>query len=191
MPENKEVIKRFITGDPEAFDQIFESYYRKVYAFSLRNFRNKEDAEGAVQDVFYNLWKDRSKLEKVKDLEAWIFTICLNIIRKHFRKLSAEKKHLELFTDTYDISDNSTSIEVEYSDLIEKTDELIEKLPPRQKAIFLLSREESLSNKEISEKLHISVRTVDNHLSRAKIFLRKALVDRSILSLLFFYLFVN
>jgi len=191
MPEEKNILKRFKIGDPEAFDQIFEKYYRKVYAFSLSNFRNKEDAEETVQDVFYNLWKDRAKLKELNDLEAWIFSICFNIIRKHFRSLAVEKKHLKVFTESYLDSDNSTDIEVEYRDLLEKTDEIIEKLPPRQKSIYLLSRKESMSNLEISMKLNISVRTVDNQLTRAKSFIREGLLDGSILSLLYFYLFMN
>ena len=191
MPEEKEIIKRFKKGDPEAFDQIFEKYYRKVYAFSLSNFRNKEDAEEAVQDVFYNLWKDKAKFKELHDLEAWIFSICLNIIRKHFRKLAIEKKHLKAFTENYLDSDYSTDSEVEYRDLVEKTDQIIEKLPPRQKTIFLLSRIEYMSNHEISSKLNISVRTVDNQLSRAKAFIRERILDGSLLSLLYFCLFVN
>lgn len=191
MPEEKEILKRFKKGDPEAFDQIFEKYYRKVYAFSLSNFRNKEDAEEAVQDVFYNLWKDKAKLKELHDLEAWIFSICLNIIRKHFRKLAIEKKHLKSFTENYLDSDYSTDSEVEYQDLVEKTDQIIQKLPPRQKTIFQLSRLESMSNLEISTKLNISVRTVDNQLSRAKAFIKEGLLDGSLLSLLYFCLFVN
>ena len=56
MPQRENdsnLIEKVVKGDPAAFDQIFEKYHRKVYLFSLRNFRNKEDAEGAVQDVFY------------------------------------------------------------------------------------------------------------------------------------------
>lgn len=191
MSVKKEIIKRFKQGDPEAFDQIFEKYYRKVYAFSLSNLRNKEDAEGAVQDVFYNLWKDRAKLQELKDLEAWIFSICLNIIRKHFRRLAVEKKHLKTYAESYLDSYFTTDAEVEYRDLMEKTDEIIEKLPPRQKTIFLLSRREALSNLEISEKLNISVRTVDNQLTRARAFLRTSLMDGSILSILYITLFIN
>ena len=191
MPEEKNILKRFKEGDPDAFDQIFEKYYRKVYAFSLNNFRNKEDAEEAVQDVFYNLWKDRAKLKELKDLEAWIFSLCLNIIRKHFRKLAIEKKHLKVFTESSQDSNYSTDNEVEYRNLLEKTETIIEKLPPRQKTIFQLSRKESMSNLEISTKLKISVRTVDNQLSRANSFVRKALIDGSILSLLYFCLFID
>ncbi len=139
MPEEKEILKRFKKGDPEAFDQIFEKYYRKVYAFSLSNFRNKEDAEEAVQDVFYNLWKDKAKLKELHDLEAWIFSICLNIIRKHFRKLAIEKKHLKAFTENYLDSDYSTDSEVEYRDLVEKTDQIIKNYHPVRRPSFNLA----------------------------------------------------
>jgi RNA polymerase sigma-70 factor (family 1) len=191
VQEDKKILQKLNKGDPEAFDQIFENYYKKVYAFSLRNFRNKEDAEEAVQDVFYNLWKDRAKLKELKDLEAWIFSICLNIIRKHFRRLSLERKHIKAFTENYLDAEYSTDMEVEYRDLLVKTDEIIEKLPPRQKTIFLLSRKESLSNLEISRKLNISIRTVDNQLTRARAFLKESLLDGSLLSLLYFCLFIH
>lgn len=191
MQEEKKILRKFSEGEPDVFDKIFEEYYRKVYAFSLKNFRNKEDAEGAVQDVFYNLWKDRAKLKECKDLEAWIFTICLNIIRKHFRNLAVERKHLKVFSDHFLDRDNSTEIEVEYRDLLEKTDEIIENLPRRQRTIFQLSRKELMSNLEISQKLNISVRTVDNQLTRAKAFLREALVDGSLLTLLFFCIYIH
>ena len=55
-----DLIKGVMDGDPVAFEKIFEKYHRKVFAFALRSFRNTEDAEGAVQEVFYQLWKDRS-----------------------------------------------------------------------------------------------------------------------------------
>ena len=191
MPEDKKILQRFKKGDPAAFDQLFENYYKKVYIFSLKNFRNKEDAKEAVQDVFYNLWKDRAKLKELKDIEAWIFSICLNIIRKHFRRLATERKHLRVFAESYLDSDYSTDTEVEYRDLLEKTEKIIENLPLRQKTIFLLSRKESMSNLEISKTLNISVRTVDNQLTKSKAVIRKALVEGNLLSLLYFCLFIN
>jgi RNA polymerase sigma-70 factor (ECF subfamily) len=191
MPKEKNLTERFSEGDPAAFDQIFEKYYRKVYTFSLRNFRNKEDAEGATQEVFYNLWKDRTKLKDLKDLEAWIFSVCLNIIRKHFRKLAVERKHIKVLIESSQDRDYSTDDDVVYKNLLEKTEKIIEKLPPRQKTIFLLSRKEALTNAEISKKLNISTRTVDNQLSRAKSFVRKTLIDGNIITILFFCLFID
>lgn len=191
MPKEKNLLERFSDGDPTAFDQIFEKYYRKVYTFSLINFRNKQDAEEATQDVFYCLWKDRTRLKDLKDLEAWIFSVCLNIIRKHFRKLAVERKHIKVLMENAQDRDYSTDNDVVYRNLLEKTEKIIEKLPPRQKTIFLLSRKEAMTNVEISKKLNISTRTVDNQLSRAKSFVRKTLIDGNIITILFFSLFID
>lgn len=185
------LIQDFIKGDAFSFDEIFRIYNKKVYAFSLRNLKNKADAEGIVQEVFVNLWKDRDRLKDMKNLEGWIFAICFNIIRKHFRKMMREKQHLQKFADITSLYDNSTVTEVEYHDLLEKAEMIIEKLPDRQKTIFLLSKKDGLSNSEIAGKLNITKKTVENHLTNAKSFIKKTLVDDGLLSLLFFWLFIK
>ena len=86
MSEEKlelQLINRLLESDGYAFDKIFNRYNVKVYAFALRNLRNKEEAEGVVQDVFMCLWNDREKLKDVRDLDAWVFTITFNIIQKN------------------------------------------------------------------------------------------------------------
>ena len=185
------LIHDLISGDAHSFDKIFNKYNAKVYAFSLRNLKNKEDAEGVVQDVFFSLWKDRARLKEIRNLEAWIFTICFNTIRKHFRKIIQEKNYLQKFSDSALRADNSTATEIEYNDLLEKAEKIIDQLPGRQKAIFLLSKKEGLSNTEISRKLNITKKTVENHISKAKSFIKKSLVDNGLLSLLFFWLFIK
>lgn len=194
MPEtNKEhnLIKNLIKGDAYSFDEIYELYNKRVYAFSFRNLKNKEDAEGVVQEVFLNLWKDRIKLKELKNLDAWIFTISFNVIRRHFRKLTRERKYLEKFKETTLTNDSSTITEVEYHDLLEKAEKIVEKLPPRQKTIYMLSKKEGLSNTEISRKLNITKKTVENYLTYAKAFIKKKLVNERLLTLLFFWLFIK
>ncbi len=194
MPtENNEykLIQDLIKGDARSFDKIFNKYNKKIYAFSLRNLKNKEDAEGVVQEVFVNLWENRTKLKELKNLEAWIFTVCFNTIRKHFRKLMRERKHLQKLADSYIRDDNSTVTEIEYNDLLEKAERIIDQLPGRQKDIFRLSKREGLSNAEISIKMNITKKTVENHLTQAKSFIKTALVDGGLLSLLFYWLFIN
>ncbi len=185
------LILDFIKGDALSFDKIFSKYNKKVYAFSLRNLKNKEDAESIVQEVFVCLWKDREKLKDIRNLDGWIFTVCYNIIRKHFRQLIRERKHLQKFAEYSSEDDNTTATEVEYNDLLEKAEIIIDRLPPRQKAIFLLSKKDGLSNEEISVKLNITKKTVENQLTNAKSFIRKAIVDEGLLSLLFFWLFIR
>lgn len=194
MPiENHEhkLLRNLVEGDPYSFDEIFSKYNKKVYAFALRNLKNREDAEGVVQEVFANLWKDRAKLKEIRNLEAWIFTICFNTIRKHFRQLMRERKHLQKFAEYSLADDQTTMTEVEYHDLLEKAGKIIERLPLRQKTIFLLSKKEGLSNGEISARLNITKKTVENHLTNAKSTIRKAISDEGLLSLLFFWLFIK
>ena len=194
MPgENNEhsLIRSLVKGDALSFDQIFSKYNKKVYAFALRNLKNKEDAENVVQEVFVNLWSNREKLKEIENLDAWIFMIVFNTIRKHFRKLIREKKHLEKFA-VYSIEDDNTTVtETEYNDLLEKAEKIIDRLPERQRTIFILSKKEGLSNGEISAKLNITKKTVENYLTNAKSAVKKALVDEGLLSLLFYWLFIK
>ena len=185
------VIQRIIKGDAYAFDYIYQKYNKKVYSFSLASLKNKEDAEGVVQEVFYNLWKERDKLKVIERLDAWIFSICFNIIRKQFRKLARERKLLESLSGIVVPNDTATVTEVEYNDLLQKAEKIIDKLPSRQKTIYILSKRDGLSNTEISTRLNITNKTVENHLTRAKAIIKRALVDERLLSLLFFWLYLK
>ncbi len=182
--------QQLLKGEVHAFDAIFEKYNKKVYSFSLSNLRHREDAEGVVQEVFYSLWKERAKLKVVKSLDAWIFTISFNIIRKHFRKIARERKTLKNFSEITSSYDTSSATAFEYSDLLEKAEKIIDKLPLRQKTIYILSQRDGLSNTEISSQLNITNKTVENYLTRAKTTLKTALVDEQLLTLLFFWLFI-
>lgn len=185
------LIRNLVRGDALSFDQIFSKYNKKVYSFSLRNVKSKEDAENVVQEVFINLWTHREKLKEIKNLDAWIFMICFNTIRKHFRQLMRENKHLQNLAAYSFEDDNTTVTEIEYNDLLEKAEKIIDRLPERQKTIFFLSKKEGLSNDEISRKLNITKKTVENYLTNAKSSIKKALVNEGLLSLLFYWLFIK
>jgi RNA polymerase sigma-70 factor (ECF subfamily) len=89
------------------------------------------------------------------------------------------------------IEDNSTNLEIEYNNLLETANILIDKLPARQKDIFLLSINGQLTSEQIAQQLNISKKTVENYLTMAKASLRKSFSDGSILPLLFFWLFLK
>ena len=184
------LLKNLIQGDVLSFEEIYKKYNRKIYSFSLRYLKNKEDAEGIVQEVFLKLWEHSSKLKKDSNLNAWLFTVTFNAIRKHFRKLAGEKKHMDGYARQMD-KENEEISETEYYDLLEKATHLIDKLPPQQKKVFLLRREKGLSSAEMAEELKLSRKTVENHLNRARSFLKKAMMEEGLLSILFYWLFVG
>ena len=83
----------------------------------------------------------------------------------------------------------SLSEQIDYQELKEKIDAFVEELPDRQKEVFLLSRSEGLSHKEIAEKLGIKPKTVEYHITLAVRSLKEKITGIGILSLLYFYLF--
>lgn len=184
---DKELISRLINGEVSAFEEVFNKYNKKIYSFSLKYLKNKEDAEGIVQEVFLSLWRNCSRLHKDSNINAYLFTLCFNAIRKRFRKISSDKvKHKKYAELTSDIREMDEISEIEYSELLVKTNKYIDKLPPQQKKIILLHRDSQLSVPEIAEQLNLSRKTVENHLYKARRVL-KNLMAREGLLLLFFY----
>ena len=171
---NTKLIKDMRRGDVYSFDEIYKKYNKKIYSFSLKFLKNKEDAENVVQELFLNLWRKRADLKDQYNFDSYLFTITYNMIRKHFRKLQREEKYHADYGKSIPLVDDSTNTDVEYNNLIELAEAAINHLPARQKEVYHLSMKKGLTSKEISIKLGISKRTVENHKHRAKAYLRKA-----------------
>ena len=187
--DDKLIINKLKEGDVLSFDYIFKKYNKKVYYFAISYLKNKEEAEDVVQEVFMNLWKCRDQINEYYVFSKYLFKITYNATCKKLRKQASDKKQLEEVLQNIIIEDNSTNIEIEYNDLLETANLLIEKLPTRQKNILLLSIKEQLTNEQIAQQLNISKKTVENYLAKAKTSLKKSLSDGRILSILFFWLF--
>lgn len=176
-PDHENVlIRKLIGGDACAFEEIYREYNRKIYVFSFRYLKNREDAEGVVQEVFLELWKNCRKLRQDSDINAWLFTVTFNNIRKRFRSLSREKKYMMDYESGAIPPENEIS-EIEFNDLLDQANHILERLPPQQKKIFLLRKDKGQTSSEIADQLNLSKKTVENHLNRARMFLRKALEE--------------
>lgn len=186
--DDKLIIKNLKEGDVLSFDNIFKKYNKKIYYFALSYLKNKEEAEDVVQEVFMNLWKCRDQINEYYVFSKYLFKITYNATLKKFRKQASDEKQMEEVMRNFIFEDNSTNLDIEYNNLLESANSLIEKMPSRQKNIFLLSINEQLNNEQIAQQLNISKKTVENYLAMAKTSLRKSLSDGRILSVLFFCL---
>jgi RNA polymerase sigma-70 factor, ECF subfamily len=157
-PDDKLIINKLKEGDVLSFDNILKKYNKKVYYFALSYLKNKEEAEDVVQDVFMNLWKCREQINEYYVFSKYLFKITYNTTCKKFRKQASDNKQLEEVLQNISIEDNSTKLDIEYNNLLETANRLIQELPPRQKNILLLSIEEHLSIEQIAKKLNISKR---------------------------------
>ena len=188
---NTELVKLMKKGDLKAFDIIFKKYSRRLYVFVFRYVKQEADAEEIVQEVFIKIWKSRDKINVYTSFESFLFTIAHNATVNLLKKRAIEQKYVEhvksiqYIEESYELTD-----EIHYKELKQKFQGVFNELSPRQKEIFQLSREDGLSNKEIAEKLGISVQTVKNHLVTTLSFLKSKLNNGMLISSLFISLFL-
>ncbi len=187
---DRQLVESLKKGDLFAYDQLFAKYSKKLYYFAKSYLDSKEDAEGLVQEVFLKIWEKRKELKEHLSFNAYLYTVTYNAIRKYFRKKTREKKYLDNYFENFNETHNETVMDIEYNNLRELADKAIEKLPKKRKVIFLLSRNEGFTNEEIANHLHISKNTVENQMTQALRLLRQQLGKETILSILFYYLFI-
>ncbi len=188
---DKTIIEKFKEGDTIAFDSIYHTYSGKLHNFAFGLLKNSDDSRELIQEVFVNLWEKRSQVDTALNFENYIFTITYNSIRKFFRKKAMENRIKDyLFKHSPEAVENNDA-SVIYDELLELVKKTVEKLPPKRKAVYKLSRYEGMGVKEIASKLNISKRTAENHLARALKNLKKELSGISMLALLFYHLFLG
>jgi RNA polymerase sigma-70 factor (family 1) len=155
----------------------------------LKYLRSTAEAEELVQSVFLKLWENYRNLKKESSFKSYLFTIAYNDICKLFRK----RNYLQKFISDTNAENPQPSFEIEegidYQSVLERVKQIVDKLPERQKAIFLKSREEGKSTKEIAEEFGLSPGTVNNYISESLKFIRSFLHNENLPVLLLFSLF--
>jgi len=188
---NTELILLLKEGNMVAFDAIYEKYCRRLFGFVIRYVKLETDAEEIVQDVFVKIWENREKINTYSSFESYLFTISYNSAISLLRKRIHEKKYLEhLNSLRHENVASELTDEIYFNELNNKIQSLLAKLTPRQKEIFLLSREEGLTHDEIARKLGISANTVKNHLVTVLNFLKSNIDNGLVVNALFVYLFL-
>ena len=189
FPGDIELVERLQKGDVEAFDLIYEKYSGKLYAFGLRYLKSTDETEELVQSVFLKLWENYKILKKESSFKSYLFTIAYNDICKLFRKRNYCHKFID---DTlYENSQSSSETEeaIDYQSVLAQVEQIVNKLPERQKTIFFKSRQEGKSTKEIAEEVGLSPGTVDNYISESLKFIRVRLHKENLPVFLIFSLF--
>lgn len=152
-------------------ENIFYSYRNKVFGFFVKNLSDKDLAEDLTQEVFFRLCKREGKLKEIEDINAYIFLMCRNMAINHIHKASHEKKYKEQMIHAWNhlYIRGKTQVEknMESEYFVELLEHGLSQLPPQQKIIFTLSKQEGLSNKLIAQQLGLSPHTVRNHLHQA------------------------
>jgi RNA polymerase sigma-70 factor (family 1) len=165
--QERDWVRGLLDGREEVFRAVYEAYQRPIFAFAFYLSKSKDTAEEVVQEVFIRLWEHRTKLDEETFLLAYLKKMTQNLIIDLFRKANLDKTlQARIFVSMNEPDHQTTDriLEKEFSLIYQQA---LDKLPPQQRIVFALSRDENLSYQEIAERLRLSRHTVRNHMTQA------------------------
>ncbi|WP_162915535.1 RNA polymerase sigma factor [Paraflavitalea soli] len=178
QPYNEqELLLRIAAGDQEAYRQIFESYWDKVYGIGLRLTKSPELAKDLAQETFIKIWNNRDKLPAVTNFSAFIFTVSRHLVIDHLRKHVFTASNEDYLTAYFSDDAISPQEKTEYKELEKLMHRAIDNLPPQLQQVFRLSRIEGLTHAEIALRMNITRITSKSYMVRALYAIRKYLAQ--------------
>lgn len=160
--------------DIQKLNKLFEMFQPALFSYCNHLIHSEEDAREIVNDVFINIWNKRSELNLDETLKAYLYAGVKNRAFNHLR----DKK--QVYTPLSDISEKESNIVpiTEHLQALETEKlvfALIDQLPEKCRQIFIMSRRDNLTYKQIAELLEINIKTVENQISIAIKFIKKGL----------------
>jgi RNA polymerase sigma-70 factor (ECF subfamily) len=161
-------------NDLTAFERIYNKYWSKLYLSAYNILRDRQVSEDVTQEVLVNLWLKRASLQ-LNSLNAYLYT---SVRYQVFNVIRSGKVRADLFNHLEELfSNNGGEDLLSEKDINRLLDQGVAELPEKCRQIFIMSRKEHLSTKQIAERLGIAPKTVENQLTVALGRLRKTLGD--------------
>jgi RNA polymerase sigma-70 factor (family 1) len=184
LHDEKSLLQQIAQGDEAAFSVLFYAYLGNLQPFLLKLTRSAADTEEVIQETFMRLWMARDKLEEVRSIHAWIYTIAANECYKYLKKRSSRDNGLSAL-GAADAAGGATGRddspvlnELHLKEVSRLVSEAVGRLPHRRRRIYQMSRDEGMKIPEIADALRLSPNTVKNTLVTSLGFIRKYLADR-------------
>lgn len=175
--EGKELINQMKNGNNIAFATLYDYYWQKVYNFTKLYVTSSDTISEIVQDVFVKFWEARHLLDNNKRVEGFLFIITRNIIFNKVRsKVREDMFKMTVLRSIENEESYNQEDQMVAEDLKEYIDQLIAVLPKRQREIFLMSREENMTYREIAARCGIGEKAVERHIYLSLKFLKKNLL---------------
>jgi len=172
---NEQLLTLLERDDSQAFKTIYQLYWKDCFRIAYSKLNSKILAEEATQNIFISLWERRQNLE-IKNLGAYLKTSVKYQVINFIEAKLVTQKHLP-FLSKRGLPENDVENTIYYEELMVALEQAIQNLPQKTQEIYRLSRYEYLSGREISERVGLSEKSVEYHISRALKFLRVELKD--------------
>lgn len=164
MLENeKEILHRISEGDEKAFLELFRYYYPRVMTMVGSIVADIGDAEDMAQEIFVKVWLMRASLPDIRSFGAYLYRMSRNATMSYCRARGVTVP----FPEELEVEEPSVYEEYVRSETEARIARIVAGLPAKRRQIFIMSREEGMSNAEIARKLNISPKTVENQITLA------------------------
>lgn len=172
---DSELLKIFYEDGSKGLELIFKEYYEMMCMSAMRITKQRSLAEDIVQEVFYELYRKRETIQ----IQSLVGYLKRSVYNRSLNKIKSNKDIFDSDDLNIELSDNSINSQegMEFKELEDYLHEVIERLPEKCRLVFVLNRFEELSYKEVAKKMDISVKTVENQMSKALRILRDEMVN--------------
>lgn len=181
------LIKSLISGSYKSYEVLYDKWVSSLYRFVYSLVKSEDVTKDIVQETFIKIWTNRTNIDPNQSFKSYLFTISYHLVLKEFRRTvnhSQIEEYMEYCNEM--ASQNSpTEQQCSFDIFLVEFKKAKEKLSPRQRQIFELSKEYNLSIAEIAEKLSLTDQSVRNQLTASLKIIRRELKNYSYLLLLF------
>lgn len=175
----QEILSNLKTNPDKAMEALFAQYYAFLCQVSYRMLYRREDAEDVVQELFAEIWRKRENINITSSLKSYLHRTTINRTLNFLRKKQLERGDDSLLVQIPSDGGQNVQNILDAEDLQELINQTIADLPEKCRLVFVLIRYENLSYKEVAQTLEISIKTVENQMSRALKALRQTIADRA------------
>lgn len=163
----KELLLQVRNGDKKAFELLYSSFYGILYLHAFQKLKDREIAKDIVHDLFLTIWQNRESLIVIGSLSSYLHVSIKNKVIDIISKEKSKLKYLDSLNVQLKLTFETPDLQLREQNLQEQIDNILQQLPPRIKEIFILSRYQYLTHKEIASKLNISEHTVRGYIKDA------------------------
>ncbi len=172
----EEMLSGLVLGDEDAFEQIYNYYWDKLYFLAHKHLKSAEASEEIVQDVFLNLWNKRTTLQ-IRSLPQYLAAMTRYAV---YRYLAREQKSSFLSLDELQRKASVGIDEEAVMDdrlLLEMVEKLSARLPEKCRLVFVHNKLMDQPLKQVAKKLNISIKTAEAHLTKSLKIIRGKMGD--------------
>ncbi len=181
----QELVARAKAGDDEAFAQLMRDNEKRIYNLTLRMTGNPEDAMDLAQEAFLNAWRGLKFFKGDSAFSTWVYRLASNACIDHLRR-NKRRQDINLPMPTHEEDDSQPDIpddrfrpeqELERQELRRAVAQGLEQLSDEHRQVLVMREINGLSYQEIADVLDLEAGTVKSRIARARISLRKILVE--------------